>query len=309
MSFSSDVKREIVKKIDGKTAKNSALSAFIKTSGVVGKRDGKTAFFIVTETELLAEFFSAVFEELFKENLIVSRTSLDKMSGRGKLVLEYTGDNTEKILDKLHLQKNGEIRQGIDSRLLGGDGALGYVQGAYLGGGSCVLPLQNGGTGYHLEFAFPFEKDAYAFCSALEEFEIIGKVVERGSSFVVYVKSKETISDFLSVVGATNALKKWSEITRKRDESNNENRAANCFSGNADKSAKASVNQILAIEKLEKSGKMQLLSKELIIVATARKENPALSMRELAEKVGVSRSCLIHRLNRLLALSLDTEKI
>ena len=63
MSFTSDIKKEIVALgFDGtaKTAralKTAALSAYVRTSGALGFKDGMPNFFLVSETENVAEFF------------------------------------------------------------------------------------------------------------------------------------------------------------------------------------------------------------------------------------------------------------
>ena len=289
-------------------AKKAALSAFLRTSGILGVRDGAPAFFIVSETEKVAAYFTTVFEEVFGETLTTTHASVNRLSGRGKLVLEYLGDRTVEILKTLRLiAKNGEIRTGISSLLLPDEEAeLAYIKGAFLGGGSCTLPTEGKGTGYHLEIVFPDKKTANDFCGLIAEQELIAHVVERGGSAVAYIKSKELISDFLSVIGAESSLKKFASFLEKRDESNRSNRAANCFSGNADKTATAAVKQVLAIRAFKKTKDFKSLSSELKELAELRLENPTLSLQELADKLQVSKSCLNHRMRRLLLLAEKT---
>ena len=170
--------------------------------------------------------------------------------------------------------------------------------------GSCIVPGKEGGkTGYHLEFVFPEKRAADDFRRLLDDAELLAKVVERNGCAVVYIKSKETISDFLSVVGAANALKKFSHLVEKRDEANNSNRAANCFSGTADKSATAAVRQVLAIRAIEETSGLDALETELKETAEARLNNPALSLKELAQRLGISKSCLNHRMRKIEEIS------
>lgn len=315
MNFTSDVKREIISRgIAGAAAERAALSAFLRTSGALGVKDGKRAFFIVSETENVAEFFGELFEKVFSEPLSVSRAFADRMSGRSKLVLEYQGLDSERILSGLGLLgKDGGFYPGISEELIPDkQAAVAYIKGAFLGGGSCILPVGKGKTGYHLEFVFPDRRTAEDFCDLLADSELIAKALDRGGNTVAYVKSKETISDFLAVTGAENSLRKFSSLVEKRDEANRNNRAANCFSGNADKAATAAVKQMLAIGKLSGSGRADGLSDDLKALAKARAENPALSLRELAEKLGVSKSCLNHRMRKLMEIAdeaSETEKI
>ena len=179
---------------------------------------------------------------------------------------------------------------------------IAYIKGAFLGGGSCSLPSGNG-VGYHLEIIFTDKKTAWDFCAVLAELEVIAKLAVRKETFVVYLKSKELISDFLSVVGAENGLKKFNAFMKKRDEANNDNRAKNCMSGNADKSAIAAVKQVVAIQKLKDKTQFEDLSEDLRALAKARLDNPTLSLRELAERLDASKSCLNHRMRRLMELA------
>ena len=310
MNFTLDVKKEIISKgIHGENERLAALSAFIRTSGIVGVRDGKPAFFIVSETEKVAEFFTSVFEGLFQEPLVISRATVDRMSGRGKLILEYTGERTEEILKALAIPYGSEEDGAIDFPFDGEEERIAFIKGAFLGCGSCTLPDEKKltATGYHLEFDFARKEDAFAFSESLLELELIGKVVSRNSGYITYIKSKELISDFLAIIGAENSLKKFSELVKKRDKANHQNRAANCYSGNADKTAAASVKQIMLIQRLKESGEFFSIGSDLKETANARIENPTLSMQELADKIGVTKSCLNHRLRKLIQLAQKTE--
>lgn len=300
MNFTTDIKREIIQKgIQGDRPQKAALAAFVKTSAIVGERDGKPAFFIVSETEKVAEFFTDVFERVFLENLTVSRALMDKKRGRGRLILEYVGNHIDSVADELFMQSGRTYSFERD------DERLAYIKGCFLGGGSCILPSEDtqNSTGYHLEFVFSEEIAAEHFCDTLMEFELLAKTVKRGGSFVAYIKSKETISDFLSVVGATSCLHKFTELVEKRDEANRFNRAANCFSGNADKQAQASVKQVMSIRLLKEKGDLEKIDGALKETATLRLENPTLSLNELSEKTGLSKSCLNHRIRKLMSLA------
>ena len=119
MSFTSDIKKEIISRgfLDGegsKLEKRAALSAFIRTSGFLGEKDGSPNFFIVSETENVAEFFMAAFWDVYQTELAVAHAGVDRMSGRGKLLLECPASKTEEVMKSLALvKKTGEIRYGI----------------------------------------------------------------------------------------------------------------------------------------------------------------------------------------------------
>ena len=310
MNFTSDVKKEIITRGSvpgrrGEGERKAAISAFLRTSGDVGLREGEPVFYFVSETENVAEFFMSLFFETFGVELYVSHATMDKMSGRDKLVLQCPKEKSAKIATALGLiKKTGDIRDGISSSLISTDEKkVSYIRGAFLGGGSCTVPAEGGKTGYHLEFVFTSKKIAREFCDLLAEFELIAKLTERKETTVVYIKSKELISDFLAIIGANTSLKKFSALVEKRDKANNDNRARNCMAGNADKAAIASVKQVVGIEKLKNSSGFGDLSSELRTLAKARLDNPTMSLQELANKLGISKSCLNHRMRKLMELA------
>lgn len=312
MNFTSDVKKELMKLPCGKEESRAALSAYFSACGVFAESGtGEPEFFLVSETERVAEFFTGLFYNLFGERLIVSRAVKDRLSGRSRLILECPR-GAKNALETLELYKPGAgFTVGVPQVFKENDAARrAYICGAFLGGGSITLPADGKKTGYHLEIAFPAEEDgesavAEEFAALAETDDLLLKCVKRGGETVAYMKSKEAISDFLSVLGAENALKKFGAFCEEREKNNNLNRAANCSSFNADKTATAAVKQVLAIEKIVAAGADTTLAaplKELIALRLAR---PELSLQELADELGVSKSCLSHRMRKLTEIAAD----
>lgn len=308
MNFTSEIKKELVSRFGGRETtdgKRAALSAFVRTSGTLGIAQNAPTFFLVSETEIVAELFMRLFFETFETELSITHATTDKKSGKGKLVLQSHGAVASDILRDLGLLKRGqkEFRTGIANSILKRENAeIAYIKGAFLGGGSCTLPTGKN-VGYHLEIVFSDKKTALDFCLLLERYELIAKWIERKENFVVYIKSKELISDFLSLVGAENCLKKFNAFVEKRDEANHDNRAKNCFAGNADKTAIAAVKQVVAIGKIEKETGFASLSEDLHALAKARLKYPHKSLKELSEMLGVSKSCLNHRMRKLMEIA------
>ncbi len=307
MSFTTDLKKEIIHRFTGESKtdgeRKAALSAFVRTSGALGMQEEPT-FFLVSETEYVAEFFMRLFSEIFGAELSVTHAAMDRMSGRDKLVLLCPQGKGKAVLEGLRLLKRGgnDFKEGICGMLVKGeDRKIAYIRGAFLGGGSCIVPQNS--AGYHLEIVFNEKKTAKDFCLMLDEFDLFAKWIERKENYVVYIKSKEAISDFLAVIGATTTLKKFVAVCEKRDEANNDNRARNCISGNADKTAIAAVKQVVAIQKLEEKTRFRDLSEELVTLAKLRLKHPEKTLQELADTLGVSKSCLNHRMRRLIELS------
>lgn len=320
MNFTSDLKKELIKKNVTGDAAVAQLSAYFTVCGVfaeeenhrlAAKNDAPSAkevrFFLVSETEFVAEYFTELFYSVFSDRLVVTHAAKDRRSGRSRLVLEYP-KSASPVLRALGLydEKNGLCR-GIPRAFFDRDELrAAYMRGVFLGGGSLILPSEDGKTGYHLECVFPSE--SYAddedvvsddFCLLAEESDLLFKSVRRGEEQVVYMKSKEAISDFLSVIGAENALRKFTAFCEKREHNNRLNRAANCSSFNADKTATAAVKQIMAIKKIIDGGAVDTLSAPLKECLELRYAHPEMSLRELAETLNVSKSCLTHRIRKI----------
>jgi len=314
MNFTAEIKKELLskkrEKLTGDSAK-AALSAFVRTSGTVGFTENKPAFYLVSETEKVAEYFNALFFECFGVELSLTTARMDKMSGRDKLVFECPSEHAKNVLQALEIldEDATTVIDGLPVALLKGkEGKLAYIQGCFLGGGSCIVPSEEGKAGYHLEFVFSSRIIAEEFCELLETTEVLAKVVERKETFVAYVKSKEMISDFLDVIQATGSLKKFVSLVEKRDQANQKNRTANCMSGNADKSALAAVKQVVAIRKIAQGKAFEELSDELKDLAILRLKEPSKSLQELADSLKISKSCLNHRMRRLMQLSENASK-
>lgn len=312
MNFTSDVKKELMKLPCGKEESRAALSAYFSACGVFAESGtGEPEFFLVSETERVAEFFTGLFYNLFGERLSVSRAVKDRLSGRSRLILECPR-GAKNALETLELYKPGAgFTVGVPQVFKENDAARrAYICGAFLGGGSITLPADGKKTGYHLEIAFPAEEDgestvAEEFAALAEADDLLLKCVKRGGETVAYMKSKEAISDFLSVLGAENALKKFGAFCEEREKNNNLNRAANCSSFNADKTATAAVKQVLAIEKIVAAGADATLAAPLKELIALRLSRPELSLQELADELGVSKSCLSHRMRKLTEIAAD----
>ena len=128
---------------------------------------------------------------------------------------------------------------------------------------------------------------------------MLAKLVTRKDSAVVYVKSKEVISDLLNVMQADRCLKKLNRIVEKKDKSNNENRVSNCSVSNIDKAVTASVAQTKAIEIISQTIGLKSLKSNLFEVAEARLADRNASMQELADRLHISKSCINHRMRKI----------
>ena len=96
----------------------------------------------------------------------------------------------------------------------------------------------------------------------------------------------------------------------EKDLRNSVNRRLNCDSANLDKVVEAAQEQLEAIRTLQRAGLLVQLPDKLQLTAALRLENPELPLSELAEEFDppVTKSCLNHRLRKLMELAKSVEE-
>lgn len=306
-NFTEDIKNEITS--SPQTDRGSMLamlSAFIRTSGSILSRNGNYGFELITENEHTAEYFIDMLETNFNVFPKVTGAKFDVLSRKDKLAFECVDENTEKLLTELRILKESNggkfLVFSLDDELIKDfDAKAAFLKGAFLGGGSCTLPDEEeySRSGYHFEVVFSNKLIAEGFCELLLDFDILSKLVGRKDTAVVYIKSKEVISDILNEMSCKRCLEKLNKVVEVKDIRNNANRVNNCSVSNIDKTLTASVNQVRAIEIIKDTIGLKSLTKLLFEVATARLADKNASMQELADRLNISKSCLNHRIRKI----------
>lgn len=306
-NFTEEIKNEIIENgIELDCCRRAFLSAFIRTSGSIISRVGQYGFEIVTENERTAEFLCEMLEKHFGVTPARVGVEFDRFSGRDKLTFSCLDENTSELLSNLKIIRRNQdgvsLIFGIDDSLVSSDCCMSaYLKGAFLGGGSCTIPDEGSysRTGYHFEVVFSNRNTAGDFCDILCSLDILAKLVARKDSAVVYVKSKEVISDILNEMSVADSLEKLNKIVELKDRTNNDNRVSNCSVSNIDKAVRASVAQIRAIETIRQTVGLKKLNEKLFEAAEARLADPNASMQELADRLHVTKSCLNHRMRKI----------
>ncbi len=185
----------------------------------------------------------------------------------------------------------------------------GYAAGVFLSAGEVFLPKGLDGTGgaYQLEFVFTSGGYASSFAKFLNENGFKCKVAERKETVVVYMKDSESISDFIAYTGAVDSVLEMQTVKLYRAVRENENRITNCEFANLGKTVDTAQRQISEIEELKRQGKYNLLPEKLKVVADARTMYPEHSLDQLSKELGVSKSCLNHRLRKIESIAKGEE--
>ena len=178
-----------------------------------------------------------------------------------------------------------------------------FFRGAFLACGNCSTPEKE----YNLSFALNDELMAHELCELLKKCEFAAsiriKAMKSGNKYVVYIKKRRCIEDFLTLIGAQNSTLKIMQCNVMKDVRNNVNRKTNFEAANIIKSSASAAIQLEAIKKINESSDINLLPDELREVAIARLNNPELPLSEIGKLCGLSRSGVHHRLQKLIKIS------
>ena len=299
MSFSTDTKRELCSKMSTrKPLQYSELYAML----LLGRTFTADSIVFKTENEYTFSHFIFLINTLFKPKVEVVAPARGE-TGRSKSytvtltrpadckrVFEYYGHDSR----DLSLRVN---RANIEDE----DQQRAFIRGAFLAAGTVTDPEKS----YHLEFSVSYRNLCMDLCRIIREIQdcdIAVKMLSRQGTYIAYVKDSEQITDLLTYMGAVVASMNVMGTKALKQVRNTANRRANSEIANLQRTAAASAAQIRAIKKLKKSGRYNLLSEELKVVAELRYEYPELTLRELGAMLDppISRSGVNHRLEKII---------
>lgn len=183
----------------------------------------------------------------------------------------------------------------------GGCCQVAFLRGAFLVCGNATDPNK----GYHLEFAAPYKNlagDLYTLLGEAEPFQISSSLVRRPGGYGVYLKDSGQIENLLTFLGATGASMELMQVKMYKEVKNNINRKTNFETANMDKTYSASARQIAAIAAISDTMGLGSLPENLQELAALRLSDPELTLRQLGERLGISRSGVNHRLQKLLEI-------
>lgn len=311
MNFTDSIKSEILSKPPkDRHCKIAFIAGLIRGSGVLYEREGELGLEFKAFDEETALALTTSFKNLFDYDIREVTVTEDKLNKKDKFYLNISGKHAIDILKELGVlvERKGEVA--VDLKFYGKitekDCCVhAFIRGLFVASGSCTLPTENdeSSTGYHLEINFSHYEPALETSEKLAEYGVLTKIVKRREGYIVYIKSAEEIKDFIAFLPAPVSVLKLTDLMINREFSNQINRQKNCDLGNVNKQVEASAKQITAIEKIEKIIGLDALKLDLKETAIARKENPEETLQELAERLSVSKSCLNHRLRKLVCIA------
>lgn len=305
MSFSSKVKSEVCRITNMSYDEARALlSAIMKVSGSISIGSNKQlSFKVTTENPAIARLTFKILKEHFEihTRLLVRRSnSLKKNNVYMVMITEEMG--LREFLSTIRVLDNKEdilsLNYTVPAELIETDATRkAYIRGAFLGAGSISNPEKT----YHLEFVTHNEEYANELSKVVNTYGLNSKVIQRKSSFIVYIKEGEQIVDVLNIIGAHTNLLYLENVRIMKEMRNNVNRLVNCETANLSKTVNAAVRQIESIKLIQKEIGLQRLPENLREIAELRLKYPDESLKELGMMLDpqVGKSGVNHRLRRI----------
>ena len=312
MSFSSDIKQELNKtsNLANKELVKYELIGYLISGNidVIGKNKIKFS----TESDYNINRFSKLLSnlniyhqiEIIGKNFVITTKieNINKIQDIAKIESKTKAKDINEIED---VDKIIEIKESVvylknivDENQ---ENLKSIIRGVFLGAGSINNPERK----YHLEILVSNVENMKKIVKILNMFEIKVKTLENQNKYSIYIKESEEISKFLALIGASKAVLRFEDIRIQKEMRGKVNRLVNCETANLNKTINASIEQISAIEKIQKAGKFNKLDENLKEIAILRLENPDMSLIDLGKKLKtpIGKSGVNYRLKKIMEIA------
>lgn len=308
MSFSHEVKEELIevrlrRESDG--AKLLAGATLAAASLKYSRSSKSWGLHYVSESSPVIGFIAKIAARSYGLENEISLNIHERLNARNTELFLY-GDRLDDLCVDSGLfsidpdgEKNYDVH--IPGDLESEHSCRAFIRGVFLICGSVSDPR----SGCHAEMVLKNEQIAREITKLLTDRGIPPKVSRRKNLWIVYMKNGDTVEDFLTFMGAGESMLSVREHRMIREAKNNSNREVNCFNANMDKAAKAAAAQIEDIELILTNRGADSLNEDLYEVASARMNEPELTLTELADKLGIGRSAVNYRLKKISMIAND----
>ncbi len=305
MSFSSDVKKELIEKLpSAQHCRLAELSAMFLLGAKRMREDESGGVEFSVENEAIAKKCFTFLKKSFNIETVVECVAENDRRRR-----EYVVRITEKqaagnVLARLGLSEaeNGSVYRLLNEKLLTKPCCKrSWIRGLFLMSGTVNNPAKS----YHFEIAMPTVELAKMVVQCLKEFGCEAKETERRQNYAVYLKDGSQIADVLKVMEAHVSLMHYENERAMKETRGSVNRRVNCEVSNLNKTAAAAKKQVEDIILIRDTIGFSGLSEDLEKVARLRLEYPVSSLKELGEYLQppLGRSGVNHRLQKLCAIA------
>ncbi|MBO5606059.1 MAG: DNA-binding protein WhiA [Acidaminococcaceae bacterium] len=303
MSYSSEVKNELAR-LEGQKpcCEKAELLGVLRLSGALVLRGKNIGIHFSTENAALARRVLQVLKSNYPVQTEVVITRSRRLKKNNRYQVEVIPDsNVAKALQELQILPSGEDER--QNLLRKACCRKAFLRGVFMAGGSVSRPAGD----YHLEIVTENEDLARLIVKIMHGFSLSAKMTDRKNNYIVYLKDGDHITDFLSLIGAHQALLEFENVRIVKDMRNQVNRRVNCETANLNKVIRASVLQVACIRYLQEHGRYDLLPEKLKEAAELRLRYPDISLNELVEYTEgtVGKSGLNHRLKKIRQIAVN----
>lgn len=302
MSFSTDIKNELVRNVYTASEKISLLSALIKINGTLNMSNKTLVIDIRTENAKTAKLIFLIVQEAYKIDCRLLVSKKDKLN-KNNVYIAQIRNNALEILNDLEIYKEGNIDALPTAKTLKKENdKRAYLAGCFLATGSINDPSSKN---YHLEISTNSLRHCEYLQKLIAKFSLNPKIIKRRNKYVVYLKKSEEISDFLRIINSQSGVLVFEEERINKDYWNSNNRLNICEISNEVKTLNSAKEQVDAINKIFLNKKDYLLDTKDKQIAQIRLDNPEINLQEIAdiytEKYNkeISKSGINHRIRKI----------
>jgi cell division protein WhiA len=299
LSFASLTKKELTQLESSACCDKAEMAALIRMNGSLQFGNNRFVLDVVTENAAIARRIYTLVKKHFQthaELLVRKKMRLKK----NNIYMVRLPQDAKGILEALGIFREGTFYQGILPETVKKSCCKrAYLRGAFLAGGSVNHPESNS---YHLEIFSLYQDHCNDLIKLVNSFKLNARCIERKKGHIMYIKESEKITEFLSLIGAHQALLYFEDVRIVKDMRNSVNRLVNCETANLNKTVSASMKTIENIKKIEREMGLDQLPERLREVAELRVKYSDLNLTELGEMVPsgkVSKSGINHRLRKI----------
>lgn len=299
MSFTRQVKEEIIEIKVTKAERIACLSAFFRTNAKIEKE----SITLLSESEGIANWIATSIGDLY--NVFPSIQAVkSNVFNKKDIYMIIIKNKVNFILNDLSVIDSNSKLLDVPQEYIISDleEEKAYIRGIFLSKGSINDPKT---AQYHLELLFDNKYESVLVQRLLNDFNLDSKLLLRDKKYMVYIKDSEKISDFLKIIGANKAVMYYEDVRVFKEQKNITNRLNNCEQANTDKIVEAAMNQIKQIQYIDEVIGIDILDDKLKEACLYRKKYPDASLLELSKIISmetnnnITKSGLNHRFRKI----------
>jgi len=300
MSFTSEIKKEIIKIEAEDCCVAAELAAIIRMNGVISTYDPHTMLDVQTESAAIARRIFTLVKQIFPKNIEILVRKKMKLKKNNVYIVRMRED-VATLLAQLNIEyeDDGFDQPDLTEVYEKDCCKRAYLRGAFLARGSINNPET---SSYHLEIFNLDLAHNHELSQLMNMYDLRSRELQRRNGYIVYMKEAEKITECLNIIGAHNALFRFEDVRIVRDMRNAVNRIVNCETANLNKTISASVRQIESIKFIKETSGLEVLPDKLQEIAKTRLAYPEVPLKELGELLPtgkLSKSGVNHRMKKI----------